>query len=61
MFYAGMRPLLYSEKEAKTRGVGWHRTGHHISYHRNVTHLQSGVLPRDMVLFMLEWQMVGIL
>ena len=55
-----MRPLLYSENEAKTRGVGWHRTGHHISYHRNVIHLQSGVLPRDMVLFMLEWQMVGI-
>ena len=53
-----MRPLLYSEREARSRGLGWHRTGHHITYHRNVMHLQSGVLPRDMALFVLEWQMV---
>ncbi len=58
--FEGMRPLLYSEKEVKQKGIGWHRVGHHISYSRNIFNLQCPLLPRDMALFMLEWQMVNI-
>ena len=29
-FVSGMRPLLYSEKAAKTQSKGWIRAGHHI-------------------------------
>ena len=25
-----MKPLLYSERNAKSKGVGWTRQGHHI-------------------------------
>ncbi len=31
---AGMRPLLYSETDARQRGVGWSRAGRRISYRR---------------------------
>uniref|UniRef100_A0A4W3J8N0 Peptidase M14 domain-containing protein n=1 Tax=Callorhinchus milii TaxID=7868 RepID=A0A4W3J8N0_CALMI len=27
-----MKPLVYSEKDAKERGIGWFRSGHHITY-----------------------------
>lgn len=28
--HTGMQPLLYSEREAEGRGVGWRRVGHNI-------------------------------
>lgn len=30
-----MRPLLYSEREAALRGIGWRRCGANIAYYRN--------------------------
>jgi hypothetical protein len=29
----GMRPLLYSVKEAEASGIGWYRDGYNISYY----------------------------
>uniref|UniRef100_A0A1I8HQD0 Cytosolic carboxypeptidase 2 n=1 Tax=Macrostomum lignano TaxID=282301 RepID=A0A1I8HQD0_9PLAT len=57
LYGEGMKPLCYSEKSAQTRGLGWHRAGHHIRYSRNATRLQSALLQRDMAYYQLEWQM----
>ncbi|PAA61456.1 hypothetical protein BOX15_Mlig000412g2 [Macrostomum lignano] len=57
LYGEGMKPLCYSEKSARTRGLGWHRAGHHIRYSRNATRLQSALLQRDMAYYQLEWQM----
>ncbi|KAM7414228.1 hypothetical protein PAMA_019176 [Pampus argenteus] len=35
LYSQGMRPLLYSERDAKEKGVGWQRTGSNIKYYRN--------------------------
>ncbi|KAG8429752.1 hypothetical protein GDO86_018603, partial [Hymenochirus boettgeri] len=35
LYNQGMQPLMYSEMEAKTRGIGWYRTGENIKYYRN--------------------------
>ena len=35
LYSLGMRPLLYSERAAKEKGVGWQRTGSNIRYYRN--------------------------
>lgn len=35
LYSQGMRPLLYSEKAAKEKGVGWQRTSSNIRYYRN--------------------------
>ncbi|XP_048358394.1 cytosolic carboxypeptidase 3 [Sphaerodactylus townsendi] len=35
LYNHGMRPLLYSEAEAKNHNVGWQRTGDGIKYYRN--------------------------
>eukprot|EP00062_Callorhinchus_milii_P008414 gi/632951319/ref/XP_007891223.1/ PREDICTED: cytosolic carboxypeptidase 2-like [Callorhinchus milii] len=32
LYNYGMKPLVYSEKDAKERGIGWFRSGHHITY-----------------------------
>ena len=34
LFAMGMRPVLYSHKDAETRGIGWRRCGHGIDYRR---------------------------
>ncbi|VDI71365.1 Hypothetical predicted protein [Mytilus galloprovincialis] len=57
LYNYGMRPLQYSEKEAKLLGRGWMRAGHHISYSRNVMHLHCPLLTRGIAYYMLEWQM----
>ena len=54
-----MRPLVYSEKEAAETQTGWIRTGHHISYTRNLTNNASPLLSRCVPYHMLEWQMVS--
>ena len=56
----GMRPLLYSEYDAHNRHIGWTRTGHHISYSRNVMHLHCPLLLRGVAFYELEWQMVRV-
>ncbi|XP_008109004.1 cytosolic carboxypeptidase 3 isoform X3 [Anolis carolinensis] len=35
LYNRGMRPLLYSETDAKIRNVGWQRTGDEIKYYKN--------------------------
>ncbi|XP_052234973.1 uncharacterized protein LOC127847242 isoform X4 [Dreissena polymorpha] len=57
LYNYGMRPLLYSEMDAKNKGVGWIRTGHHISYSRNVLHLHCPLLMRGIPFYELEFQM----
>uniref|UniRef100_A0A2C9KLY6 Peptidase M14 carboxypeptidase A domain-containing protein n=1 Tax=Biomphalaria glabrata TaxID=6526 RepID=A0A2C9KLY6_BIOGL len=52
-----MRPLVYSEKDAQEKHKGWSRTGHHISYSRNVANHHSPLLQRGITYYMLEWQM----
>ncbi|XP_026168193.1 cytosolic carboxypeptidase 2 isoform X2 [Mastacembelus armatus] len=35
LYSQGMKPLLYSERAAKEKGVGWQRCGANIRYYRN--------------------------
>lgn len=35
LYSQGMRPLLYSQRAAGEKGVGWHRIGSDIKYYRN--------------------------
>ncbi|XP_063785094.1 cytosolic carboxypeptidase 3 isoform X2 [Pseudophryne corroboree] len=35
LYNHGMRPLMYSETEANTREIGWHRIGDEIKYYKN--------------------------
>ncbi|MGH0143939.1 UNVERIFIED_CONTAM: hypothetical protein FKN15_011940, partial [Acipenser sinensis] len=35
LYAEGQRPLLYSQKEAESQGVGWHRVGEEVRYYRN--------------------------
>lgn len=35
LYSQGMRPLLYSERAAQEKGVGWQHTGSNIRYYRN--------------------------
>ncbi|XP_029910234.1 cytosolic carboxypeptidase 2 [Myripristis murdjan] len=35
LYSLGMKPLLYSERAAEEKGVGWHRIGSNIKYYRN--------------------------
>ncbi|XP_025319948.3 cytosolic carboxypeptidase 3 isoform X3 [Canis lupus dingo] len=35
LYNRGMRPLFYSEKDAKTHNIGWQRIGDQIKYYRN--------------------------
>ncbi|KAK0145742.1 Cytosolic carboxypeptidase 2 [Merluccius polli] len=37
LYSLGMRPLLYSQRAAEEKGVGWHRIGANIKYYRNYT------------------------
>ena len=36
-YSVGMKPVLYSTKEAKRTGVGWTRTGDNIRYYKDVS------------------------
>lgn len=34
LFAMGMRPVMYSHKDAEEKGLGWRRCGHGIDYRR---------------------------
>ncbi|NXN13638.1 CBPC2 carboxypeptidase, partial [Indicator maculatus] len=34
LYGGGLRPLLYSQRDAQTRGIGWRRVGDHVRYQR---------------------------
>ncbi|XP_076456524.1 uncharacterized protein LOC143290869 isoform X2 [Babylonia areolata] len=57
LYNYGMRPLMYSEKDAASKELGWVRTGHHISYTKNVSNTSCPLLSRCVHYYMLEWQM----
>ena len=35
LYNEGMKVLIYSEKTAQQKDVGWHRGGHNIAYYNN--------------------------
>lgn len=35
LFNDGMKVLIYSEKMAEEKDIGWHRGGHKIAYYQN--------------------------
>ncbi|XP_053143449.1 cytosolic carboxypeptidase 2 isoform X2 [Hemicordylus capensis] len=37
LYSMGMKPLLYSQKDAQSRGIGWKRAGNNIKYYRYST------------------------
>ncbi|KAL2094064.1 hypothetical protein ACEWY4_011376 [Coilia grayii] len=49
LYESGQKPLLYSEKRARTFGVGWHRVGQDVSYYRN------GRFHQGLPCFSLSW------
>ncbi|XP_067943240.1 cytosolic carboxypeptidase 2-like isoform X2 [Watersipora subatra] len=57
LYNQGMRPLLYSERNAEENAVGWVRHGHHITYGRNLQHTVCPLLSRELPYYELEWQM----
>ena len=42
LYNSGMKPLFYSEKLAKEKGVGWFRDGHDICYYQNNLKRKNG-------------------
>jgi cytosolic carboxypeptidase protein 2/3 len=38
----GMKPLVYSVKEAEVNNIGWYRDGHNISYYQNIRKKKQG-------------------
>ncbi|XP_072030712.1 uncharacterized protein [Amphiura filiformis] len=57
LYNHGMRPLMYSEKEAEVSSASWMRSGHHISYTRNYGFNRNSLLHPEMIYYVLEWQM----
>ncbi|KAM3609061.1 uncharacterized protein V6R79_009303 [Siganus canaliculatus] len=53
LYSLGMRPLLYSERDAKERGVGWRRTGANIRYYCNSS--QNTTDHSTRALYSLTW------
>ncbi|XP_022610426.1 cytosolic carboxypeptidase 2-like [Seriola dumerili] len=52
LYSLGMRPLLYSERAAKEKGVGWQRIGSNIRYYRNCNQDNNS---DTIALFSLTW------
>ncbi|XP_078584263.1 uncharacterized protein LOC144866622 isoform X3 [Branchiostoma floridae x Branchiostoma japonicum] len=57
LYNYGMRPLVYSDRMARDRTIGWHRSGHHISYYQFYNTSRNPLLQPDITYFCLEWQM----
>ncbi|XP_071854555.1 uncharacterized protein [Apostichopus japonicus] len=57
LYNHGMRPLFYSENLASTKGLGWHRVGHHITYSRNYNLSRNPLLHPEIAYYTLVWQM----
>ena len=53
---SGMQPLLYSESEATSTGMGWRRVGWNVSYHHSTLHYPPHMSP-DRPYFTLSWSM----
>ncbi|XP_053175926.1 cytosolic carboxypeptidase 2 [Scomber japonicus] len=55
LYSQGMRPLLYSERAAKEKGVGWQRTGSNIRYYRNYKQNTKDNNNDTIALYSLTW------
>ncbi|XP_023271224.1 cytosolic carboxypeptidase 2-like [Seriola lalandi dorsalis] len=55
LYSLGMRPLLYSERAAKEKGVGWQRIGSNIRYYRNCNQNTKDNNSDTITLFSLTW------
>ncbi|XP_068595948.1 cytosolic carboxypeptidase 2-like [Brachionichthys hirsutus] len=55
LYSQGMRPLLYSERAAEEKGVGWHRTGSNITYYRNDNQNSKSKTSDTVALYSLTW------
>ncbi|KAM4619213.1 cytosolic carboxypeptidase 2 [Polymixia lowei] len=55
LYSLGMRPLLYSERAAKEKGVGWHRIGSNIRYYRNCKQATEDNNSNSIALHSLTW------
>ncbi|XP_078113711.1 cytosolic carboxypeptidase 2 [Sander vitreus] len=55
LYSQGMRPLLYSERAANDKGIGWQRTGSHIRYYRNNNQNTKDNNSDTIALYSLTW------
>ncbi|XP_035499423.2 cytosolic carboxypeptidase 2 [Scophthalmus maximus] len=55
LYSLGMRPLFYSERAAKEKGVGWERTGSNIKYFRNCNQNTKDNNSDTITLYSLTW------
>ncbi|XP_044047852.1 cytosolic carboxypeptidase 2 isoform X2 [Siniperca chuatsi] len=55
LYSQGMRPLLYSERAAEEKGVGWQRTGSNIRYYRNCNQNTKDNNSDTITLYSLTW------
>ncbi|XP_065831156.1 cytosolic carboxypeptidase 2-like [Oscarella lobularis] len=54
LYNHGMKLLMYSEREAVRRRIGWHRVGHHIKYCKN--NLRREDCKSEQYCYSLTWQ-----
>ncbi len=58
--FKGLKPLIYSQKKWAEHGLGWTRTGHHISYYQNQEHKQNALVNRILEnYYELDFQLVS--
>ncbi|XP_014804271.1 PREDICTED: cytosolic carboxypeptidase 2-like [Calidris pugnax] len=50
LYGQGLRPLLYSQRDAQSRGVGWRRVGTHVRYYRGAEEKEE-----EPATFRLSW------
>ncbi|XP_059190947.1 cytosolic carboxypeptidase 2 isoform X2 [Centropristis striata] len=55
LYSLGMRPLIYSERAAIEKGVGWQRTGSNIRYYRNCSQNTKDNNGDPIALYSLTW------
>lgn len=55
-FPQGLQPLLYSDTDARTSGMGWRRVGWDVSYHRSSESYPPHMSP-DQTYYTLSWRM----
>ncbi|XP_075894141.1 cytosolic carboxypeptidase 2 isoform X2 [Nelusetta ayraudi] len=55
LYSQGMRPLLYSERAAQEKGIGWQHTGSNIRYYRNSNRAAKDNNSDAAALYALTW------
>ncbi|XP_031605076.2 cytosolic carboxypeptidase 2 isoform X3 [Oreochromis aureus] len=55
LYSQGMKPLLYSERDAEENGVGWQRAGSNIKYYRNCSQNTKDNNSDGITLYSLSW------